>query len=62
MSGKSSSTFIKRHGIYYTNKNLANKMIDALDIDYSKEFSIAEIAVGEGHILKYIVLRYLRDS
>ena len=62
MSGKSSSTFIKRHGIYYTNKNLANKMIDALDIDYSKEFSIAEIAVGEGHILKYIVLRYLRSN
>lgn len=54
--------FLKHNGIYYTNKNLANVMIDNLDIDYSKDFTLLELAVGEGHILSLIVERFLRSN
>ncbi|HEL1985487.1 TPA: restriction endonuclease, partial [Streptococcus suis] len=58
----SETQFLKHNGIYYTNKNLANVMIDNLDIDYSKDFTLLELAVGEGHILSLIVERFLRNN
>ena len=51
--------FLKKNGIYYTNSALANTMINELNINYTKNFTIAEMAVGEGHILKYIIINYL---
>lgn len=51
--------FSKNNGIYYTNKKLANEMINYLGIDYSKPFSIIEPAVGEGHIISLIIERFL---
>lgn len=54
--------FLKEKGIYYTNSELAKRMIDNLDINYHRKFSIAELAVGEGHILKYIVSNYLEAN
>lgn len=54
--------FLKENGIYYTDSNLAQKMIKSLNINYKENFSIAELAVGEGHILKYIVADYLKSN
>ena len=54
--------FLKKNGIYYTNKLLAKNMIDYLDIDYTKEFTIIEPAVGEGHIFCLIVEELDRKS
>ncbi|MGT2717405.1 Eco57I restriction-modification methylase domain-containing protein [Streptococcus oricebi] len=54
--------FIKENGIFYTSENLANIMISQLDIDYSTDFNIIEPAVGEGHILYYIVLNFLENN
>lgn len=47
----SETRFLKHNGIYYTNNNLANAMIDNLEIDFHKHFTLLELAVGEGHIL-----------
>ena len=55
----SETRFLKHNGIYYTNNNLANAMIDNLEIDFHKHFTLLELAVGEGHILSLIVERYL---
>ena len=55
----SETRFLKHNGIYYTNNNLANVMIDNLEIDFHKHFTLLELAVGEGHILSLIVERYL---
>jgi len=54
--------FLKKNGIYYTNSALANTMINELNINYTKNFTIAEMAVGEGHILKYIIINYLKNN
>ena len=54
--------FLKKNGIYYTNKLLAKNMIDYLDIDYTKEFTIIEPAVGEGHIFCLIVEEFLKKN
>lgn len=51
--------FLKHNGIYYTNENLANVMIDNLEIDFNNKFTLLELAVGEGHILSLIVERFL---
>lgn len=51
--------FLKHNGIYYTNETLANVMIDNLEIDFSKNFTLLELAVGEGHILSLILKRFL---
>ncbi|MGK0552623.1 Eco57I restriction-modification methylase domain-containing protein [Enterococcus faecalis] len=51
--------FIKKNGIFYTDKQLAEKMIYLLDINYLERFTLIEPAVGEGHILSIIVERYL---
>ncbi|WP_270743046.1 Eco57I restriction-modification methylase domain-containing protein [Streptococcus constellatus] len=63
----SETKFLKHNGIYYTNNNLANVMIDNLEIDFDKRFTLLELAVGEGHILCLILKRFLchnqnRDS
>ncbi|MDE8034781.1 Eco57I restriction-modification methylase domain-containing protein [Actinobacillus equuli subsp. equuli] len=55
-------SFLKGNGIYYTNKELANEMIDNLNIDYTKRFSLIEPAVGEGHILYLIIERFLKKN
>ena len=55
-----SVSFKKKHGVYYTNSYLAKKMISLLGIDYQKEFKLIELAIGEGHIMMYIVQRFLK--
>ena len=54
--------FIKKNGIYYTNKSLAKIMIRSLDIDYTEEFTIIEPAIGEGHIFCLIVEEFLKNN
>ena len=54
--------FLKKNGIYYTSKSLAKTMIDCLNIDYTKEFTIIEPAVGEGHIFYLIVEEFLKKN
>ena len=54
--------FLKKNGIYYTSKSLAKTMIDCLNIDYTKEFTIIEPAVGEGHIFCLIVEEFLKKN
>ncbi|MBM7637032.1 Eco57I restriction-modification methylase domain-containing protein [Streptococcus saliviloxodontae] len=56
----SETRFFKHNGIYYTDTNLANVMIDNLEIDFYNNFTLLELAVGEGHILSLIVERFLR--
>lgn len=56
----SKKKFLKHNGIYYTNENLADVMIDNLEIDFNKKFTLLELAVGEGHILSLIVEKILR--
>ena len=50
--------FIKENGIFYTDKKLANKMVNLLNINYRTDFTLIEPAVGEGHILSLIVEKY----
>ena len=54
--------FLKKNGIYYTSKSLAKTMIDCLNIDYTKGFTIIEPAVGEGHIFCLIVEEFLKKN
>lgn len=54
--------FIKGNGIFYTGKKLAEKMISLLNINYKKEFTLIEPAVGEGHILSIIVEKFLIEN
>ncbi|EFX52971.1 hypothetical protein HMPREF9422_0943 [Streptococcus cristatus ATCC 51100] len=54
--------FLKKNGVYYTSKSLAKTMIDCLNIDYTKEFTIIEPAVGEGHIFYLIVEEFLKKN
>lgn len=49
---RSETRFLKNNGIYYTNNKLANIMIDNLEIDFDGNFTLLELAVGEGHIYK----------
>lgn len=54
--------FIKKNGIFYTDKKLAKKMIALLGIKYKNEFTLIEPAVGEGHILALIVEKYFLEN
>lgn len=54
--------FLKNNGIFYTNEFLAKKMVKLLKIDYSKNFTLLEPAVGEGHILKIVVQQFLENN
>lgn len=54
--------FIKENGIFYTDKKLARKMIDLLGINYKNDFTLIEPAVGEGHILSYVVEKYFIEN
>ena len=56
---RSETRFLKNNGIYYTNNKLANIMIDNLEIDFDGDFTLLELAVGEGHILCLILRRLL---
>lgn len=56
---RSETRFLKNNGIYYTNNKLANVMIDNLEIDFDGDFTLLELAVGEGHILCLILRRFL---
>ena len=56
---RSETRFLKNNGIYYTNNKLANVMIDNLEIDFDGDFTLLELAVGEGHILCIILRRFL---
>ncbi|HEV0436447.1 TPA: Eco57I restriction-modification methylase domain-containing protein, partial [Streptococcus pneumoniae] len=56
---RSETRFLKNNGIYYTNNKLANIMIDNLEIDFDGNFTLLELAVGEGHILCLILRRLL---
>ncbi|GGI64343.1 hypothetical protein [Limosilactobacillus caviae] len=52
-------SFKKKNGIYYTNSLLAKKMISLLKIDYRRSFKLIELAIGEGHIMTYIIQEFL---
>ena len=54
--------FIKENGIFYTDIELASKMVDLLGIDYRSEFNLIEPAVGEGHILSLVVKKYFIEN
>lgn len=54
--------FIKKNGIFYTDKKLANRMVSLLKIDYKMDFTLVEPAVGEGHILSLIVKKYFIEN
>jgi len=54
--------FKKSNGVYYTNKIVADFMIDLLNIDYKQQFRLIELAVGEGHIFIHIIDQFMRAN
>jgi len=54
--------FIKGNGIFYTGKKLAKKMVSLLNINYKRDFTLIEPAVGEGHILSIIVENFFIEN
>lgn len=54
--------FIKENGIFYTDTKLAEKLVRLLKINYTKEFSLIEPAVGEGHILSLVIKKFFQKN
>ncbi len=54
--------FFKKNGIFYTGEKLAFQMVNLLEIDYKKNFSLIEPAVGEGHILSVVVEEFFKNN
>ncbi|EOH92231.1 hypothetical protein UAW_03216 [Enterococcus haemoperoxidus ATCC BAA-382] len=54
--------FIKENGIFYTDEKLAKKMVDLLKINYNDPFTLIEPAVGEGHILFFLIEKYFIEN
>ena len=54
--------FIKKNGIFYTDTKLAEELVKLLRINYTKEFSLIEPAVGEGHILSLVIKKFFQKN